>query len=64
MRVSHLVYITVNIQNKGTERNVINIFCPARCFLTSCSSPGNLAEGIEHGVTEIFRCVPALTHVD
>jgi len=56
MRVSHLVYITVNIQNKSVERNEIHILCSARCLLGSCCSPGNLTEGIEHDVIEIFRC--------
>jgi len=63
MRVSNLLYVTVNIQNKGEERNEMHILCPALCLLKPGCSPGNLTGGIEHDVTKIFRCVPVLTHV-
>jgi hypothetical protein len=63
MRVSNLVYITVDIQNKCIERNEMHILSPARCLLKSCCSPGNLTEEIEQDVTEIFRCVLVLIRV-
>jgi hypothetical protein len=45
MRMSNLVYITMDIQNKCIERNEMHILCPARWLLKSCCSPGNLTEG-------------------